>query len=101
MKMFPDFAERDSCTNLSITNFYKEYRVVTRWQVMVANGERPKQIEQHTSICSSPYDISALTILEKRYVAVDIALFWKFDKNDRNLYLVIKPLCNYFVMIIY
>lgn len=43
---------------------------------MVSTGERLKQIELHTSICSSPYDISALTILEEKryYVALDIAL---------------------------
>ena len=71
MKMFPYYAEKYLCTNISKTNFYTAQFLATGKQVMVSTEERLEQIEQHASIFSSLYKISAWTILEeKRYYVV-------------------------------
>lgn len=65
MKMFPDYAEKDSCTNILKTNFHKYYFLAVRKQVMVSMEERLEQTEEHT-IFSSLCNISASAILEEK-----------------------------------
>ena len=55
IKIFPAYAEKDSCTNISETDFCKEYFLVMRKQAMVLI-ERLESVEQCAALFKSLYN---------------------------------------------
>lgn len=99
IKIFPAYAEKDSCTNISETDFCKEYFLVMRKQAMVLI-ERLESVEQCAALFKSLYNIPVQTILDeepkKCGMALDTALKY-FENLIKAVEIYILEL-NYFVM---